>query len=223
MGKTIWGPNGGWTGKFGMSIGSLWHGQFIQRAYKPQVANPNTDAQKLQRAKFGYIASIAGALNNILEIFMESYCVHAATTVVGQFVKQNIQNVNGSTPESLEINYTELSLSAPNARLMAVMPGEVDLETPLTVKTSIEDSYYDAKFNSQSDTVYLVAYSKTANEAVISDGNAKRNTGSVEVTVPAYWQGHYIESWLVVLGDPTKELTRGKVSPSVYVGSGRIA
>lgn len=214
MGKMRMGILDGFVGKVGTVVGSFWKGMKVMRGYNEFPANPQTDKQVLQRAKFALLASMSGALLNMLHIGLKERAAKNASTEGGEFLKMNLANVNGSTPESLEVNYTELQLS--DGPLSAVMPGEIDLETPLTVKTSIEDSYYDQRFNKQTDTVYLVVYSKTGNEAVISDGNAKRNTGSVEVTVPGYWQGHYVEAWIFVEGTNT-------VSKSVYVGSGRIA
>lgn len=225
MAKFIGSAAGRFLGKFANGVGFNWKGVVYAREYLDgsRITNPRTAKQQLQRAKFGLAGSMSGVFKNFYYLLgMDKAATEQHSTPEAIFVKQNLQNISGSTPSDLEVNYTELTLTPNNQKLAAIMPGELDLETPLTIKTSIEESNYDQRFNTQLDTVYLVGYSKTGKEAVISDGNAKRNTGSVEVTVPGYWQGHYVEAWVFVRGNETNPLTRGKVSPTIYVGNGRI-
>ena len=56
----------------------------------------------------------------------------------------------------------------------------------------------------------------------ISDGTATRSSSDVDVTVPGFWQGDYVECWLFCTGYEASQF-RGQVSETVYVGEGRIA
>ena len=191
------------------------------------MANPNTDRQKLTRKKFALLGSLAGVFTEFLKMTMQAYAIAKKTTPQGQFVKQNYECFEH--PESLEqlaVEYETLSLTPPGAGLTPVAPGEANFDTPLEVSVAINDGYYNADKNSANDKVYLVVLSK-ANEfsdadVVYSDGTAKRTDDQVSVTVPSYWQGNFVETYVVVMADPLSQRA-GDWSRTLYCGSGRIA
>ena len=222
MAKTYMGPNGGWIKKFGSSVGFRWKGIDVIRAYVKYVTNPNTDAQKLQREKISIAGKLAGALNEILNMTMRRYATEKKTTPAGQFVKQTLADAITGTLGNLSVQYDHVSITAPDAHLTEVACGEANFATPLTVTVPIDDSYFDNRFNSEEDKVYLVVYSKTAGQTVVSDGTAKRDSESVSVNVPGYWQGHFVEVFAFVDADPFSKRA-GMTSPTIYCGSGRIA
>ena len=222
MAKTILGPNGGWQGKFGMSVGFTWRGLFIQRAYKSIVANPDTDAQRLQRATFALIGKLSGHVTKILKMTYRSLAVEKKSTPQGMFIEQNFSKVTGSTPQSVAIAWEDLILTPEQSELTAVAPGEANFDTPLSVEVTIDDGYSDPDWNSANDKVYLVVYSKTNDMAILSDGSAKRTDDKVTVTVPGFCQGDFVEAYVYVMADPAS-VRAGEFSRTIYCGSGRIA
>jgi len=220
MGKIRQGILDGFVGKVGTVVGSFWKGKKVMRAYNEFVANPRTNAQQLQRAKFAVLGDMGGAMNQAIKLGLHNVAQAKRSTPIGEFVRLNMANLSGQTPQTLEVDYASVVISAGD--LGAVMPGELNLDTPLAVKVPIEASNYDQRFNSQNDKVYAVVYNKTKNQCVISDGTATRSSSDVDVTVPGFWQGDYVECWLFCTGYEASQF-RGQVSETVYVGEGRIA
>jgi len=220
MGKVRQGILDGFVGKVGTVVGSFWKGKKVMRAYNEFVSNPNTQAQRLHRAKFGILADMGGSLNAALKLGLKKRADNVKSTPIGEFIRLNLANLSGQTPEQLEVDYASLTLS--EGDLGAVMPGELNLDTPLAVKVPIEASNYDQRFNSQNDTVFCVVYDKTRNQSVISDGTATRSSSDIDITVPSFWQGDYVEVWLFCTGYQASQFN-GQVSETVYVGEGRIA
>ena len=219
MGKMRMGILDGFVGKVGTVVGSFWKGKKVIRAYNEFPKQSNTDLQELQRAKFGMLGEMSGALLGALQLGLKGYAAGQVSTEVGEFVKLNMENVSGSV-HNLEVAYDKLILSKGN--LTEVALGEANFATPLTVSVPIDDSYYDSRFNSEDDIVYLIVYSKTNGTAVMSDGSVKRSDEQVSVSVPGYWQGHYVEVFAFVKSAAESD-DPYNCSQTIYCGSGRIA
>lgn len=220
MGKMRMGILDGFVGKVGTVVGAFWKGKKVMRGYNEFPANPKTSKQELQRAKFGLLASIGGALLHALHVGMKSYSDLHASTELGAFMRLNLSKVSGETPETLEVDYETLSVS--EGRLTTVALGEVDFSTPLTVSVPVDDSYLNTDFNSGDDRLYLAVYSKSGGESVLSDGTAKRTSDSVSVRVPGYWQGHFVEVY-AFMKSADSAADPEVCSKTLYCGSGRIA
>lgn len=217
----MFGPNGHYRNKFGMAVGFRWKGLNVIRVYNDSPNNPKTADQVLARAYFALAGKMAGALGDALRFTMRAFGTKNQTTPQGQFVKQNYSLISG-TADAPEIDYELISLTPTNSKLTAVALGELDVSTPLTVAVPVDDNYLDTNHNSANDKLYLVVYSKTANEMVISDGTAKRTSESVSVRVPGYWQGHFVEVYAFMAADETSARA-GEFSKTLYCGAGRIA
>ncbi len=139
----------------------------------------------------------------------------------GVTVKQEFSNINAANifPAIADTRFEALQLS--KGTLTEVACGEPNFSTPLTVSVPIDDSYSDPNFNSDDDEVYLVLFSKTSQEGIIS-APAKRSDSDVTITVPGFWQGHYVECFVIVKG-AAGAISEGKVSPTVYCSNGRIS
>lgn len=217
----MFGPNGHYRNKFGMAVGFRWKGLNVIRVYNDSPNNPKTADQVLARAYFALVGKMAGALTDVLRFTMRAFGTKNHTTPQGQFVKQNYSLVSG-TAAAPEIDYELLTLTPTNSKLTGIALGEVDMSVPLTVSVPVDDSYSDPAHNSANDKLYLVVYSKTANEMVISDGTAKRTSETVSVRVPGYWQGHFVEVYAFMAADETSARA-GEFSKTLYCGAGRIA
>ena len=65
MAKTNWGITSGFIGKLGNVVGFNWKGKNIQRALV-QGADTRSEAQILQRARFGMIGRLAKLKSDLL-------------------------------------------------------------------------------------------------------------------------------------------------------------
>ena len=225
MAKELMGPNGGWLNKFGKTVGFRWKGLDVFRVYvKPN--NPKTQEQVLNRERFGLVGYIGGALHDVLTMTMRAFAGKHHTVPQAQFVKQNYDLTSG-TVGNVEIDYELLSVTPSDSRLTPIALGELDTSVPLTLTVPVDNSYLDTNHNSANDKLYLVALAKKDNngneaEAVVSDGTAKRTSQKVDLTVPSYWQGRFVEVYAFMAADEMS-VRAGQFSRTLYCGSGRVA
>lgn len=218
MGKMRMGILDGFVGKVGTVVGSFWKGKKVIRGYNEFPSNPDTEAQRLQREKFGILGEMGGAMLTALQMGLKSVADGHVSTEVGEFVRLNMKNVSG-TVGNMEVDYEKLQLSV--GKLTQVSLGECDFNTPLTVSVPIDDSCLGPNAK-ESDKLYLVVYSKTCGRAVLSDGSATRVSEEVSVRVPGYWQGHHVEVYAFLTDADGTDSDEG-CSDTLYCGSGRIA
>lgn len=64
----IQGITGGLSGKMGSAVFRQRHGKTVVTQYQPAVANPNSDGQVVQRAKFKLVSQLAAVLNDYAAI-----------------------------------------------------------------------------------------------------------------------------------------------------------
>lgn len=140
---------------------------------------------------------------------------------MGVAIEQAFANVNDGNivQKMVDTEWDKLIIS--QGELTGVALGEANFTVPLTVSVPIDDSYSDPRYNSDDDQVFIVVYSKTNDRAIISEG-VKRTGESVSVTIPSYWQGHYVEVYAYVVG-AAGTVSEGLVSDTIYCGQGRIA
>lgn len=67
----LYGIFGKGSGKMGSSVFAISGGEQLVREYNPNVANPNTDSQIAQRAKFKLMSQIATALSGVIAMKKE--------------------------------------------------------------------------------------------------------------------------------------------------------
>lgn len=193
-------------------------GEQIARAKAEFVRNPKTSSQLLVRAKFAVLTRLAKAFDPALDLGF-ARLVDALHSSRNFFFRQNYEAVTGSTPQSLEVNFSSVTLTK-QGDIDAVTPGEANFDTPLAVKVSIEATNVDGTRNLATDKVYVMVYNETKNLGKLSDGTATRESSDVDVTVPAYWQGDYVKVYLFCTRGTGREL---QASETVYLDEGRIA
>lgn len=66
MSKAVHSPLGQWRGRTGGQVYRVSHGQQIVSAYQPKVANPRTDNQQKQRAKFNLMTRLNAITPSVL-------------------------------------------------------------------------------------------------------------------------------------------------------------
>lgn len=215
MGKMRMGILDGFVGKVGTVVGSFWKGKKVMRGYNEFPAYSNTEPQALQRAKFGLLGEMGGALLGALQIGLKSYAASKVSTEVGEFVQLNLPRVSG-TVRNLTVAYEGLELS--RGTLTSVGFDEPDLESPLTVKVGISESRTGAADAKEDDQVFVALYNKSLSKGMVNAEGVKRTDEVVEIVVPGHWQGTQVEMWGFV-----KAADSALCSGTTYLGSGTIA
>ena len=94
------------SGKLGAAVFSNNNGQQVVRQYQPNVKNPNTVAQTMQRARFKLMTQIASSMAPVIAIPKSG-----AVTSRNMFVKKNMPLVIG-TEDGAQLVYENLQLTS---------------------------------------------------------------------------------------------------------------
>ena len=179
-----------------------------------EPADPAATERRRQAAIKTLLLGMSEELQNAINIGLLTDAVAKGITVNNDFADLNNDgHIVTGTYDHLVVEYPDLILS--KGRVTTIAPGEADYDTPLQVTVAIDDGYI-SELDHANDIVYLVVYSKTSQQAVM--GSAHRDDDQVTVTVPGYWQGDFVETYIFVKDSQTED-----TSDSVYCGSGRIA
>lgn len=93
------------SGKLGAAVFSSTNGQQVVRQYQPNVKNPNTVAQTMQRARFKLMTQIASSMAPVIAIPRSG-----AVSSRNMFVKKNMPLVIG-TQDGAQLVYENLQLT----------------------------------------------------------------------------------------------------------------
>ena len=205
--------------KLGNAVGRKWRTLDVLAVYQPFVSNPNTTAQQLVRTRFGAAAHLAMCLSGAVEQGFLSICKGTKVPQRSMFIKKNWDNIHADTPGTPTIDYTEIivadgSLQTPDVVGNASFADPLAVDITLTAYSGAASPVIDAL-----DKVIAVVYDTEAQMCYMKDG--VRGDNGITVTVNSYSNGHRVHVWAFAVGAGT--LDEGKVSPSVYLGSGVIS
>ena len=200
--------------KIGTVVGRHWKSwKYTTSAYVREVKNPRTEAQQLQRARFAAIGALTSAF---LPAIMEGFNKLARRLVLTEgnvFVKKNIGAVEATTPDSVTIDYSAITIA--EGRLPEVQFGSPLFDTPLTVEVTFTPNTDDPEADAY-DTVHLFVYNPEEGRGILSEG-AARSAATASVQVPGSWNGVKVHVWGYVVND------KGICSHSTYIGNGNIS
>jgi hypothetical protein len=204
--------------KLGNAVGRKWRTLDVLAVYQPFVSNPNTEAQQLVRARFGFAASLSNALKRALLLGFAGICKGTKVPERSMFIKKNWATIHADTPDSITADYTEMVVA--EGALPECQFGNASFAEPLQVAVSMTDTS-DVEGADAHDKVYIAVYDPEAKAGVISDGRNTRADESASVNVPAYWNGHRVHVWGFAIGNGIDN--KGVISNSRYLGSGTIS
>lgn len=107
----LYGIFGKGSGKMGSSVFAIAGGEQLVREYNPNVANPNTDSQIAQRAKFKLMSQVGTALSGVIAMKKEGLVSKRNKFVSRNFALATYQNNKASVQlSSLQIAGTVTAL-----------------------------------------------------------------------------------------------------------------
>lgn len=216
--------NGGildeYRNKVGNVVGRRWRGLDVMSKYQPNVKNPNTDKQKIQRMKFAELSRIAKAFRIPLAISMAGVAAGTKNPVRGQFITRNMDAVEVVLPDTVDVDYTLLAVAAGGYSEASF--GSPAFDDPLTVEVAFS---YDVipDVTSGDDMVHVVVYNPGSGLAL--EKAVKASVGSIKVNVPNSWNGETVHVWgyTVAAEAGSRPTSPSQVSPSHYLGNGSIS
>lgn len=216
--------NGGildeYKNKVGNVVGRRWRNLDVMSKYQPNVKNPNTDKQKIQRMKFKTLSQLAKAFRIPLAISMAGVAAGTKNPVRGQFITRNMQVVDVTLPNTIDVDFDMLEVAA--GGYVEAAFGSPQFDDPLKVSVAFA---YDVipDVTSGDDMVHLVVYNPAANMAL--ESTAKASAHAVDLVVPNSWNGETVHVWgyTVAAEAGNRPTSPSQVSPSHYIGNGSIS
>lgn len=203
--------------KLGNAVGRKWRTLDVLSVYNGRPRNPRTNAQQLNRTRFGAIANLARSFNAAVKLGFKAICEGTPVPERSMFIKKNWGCVHADTPDQATFDYTEMVCaegSLPEAGFGAASFADpLSVEVPLTDTTSAEGT--DPR-----DKVYLFVYSPEATAGKLGDVKV-RSDESIACNVPSTWVGHRVHAWGFAIGAGPDN--KGITSNSRYLGSGTIS
>lgn len=200
----LYGIFGKGSGKMGSSVFAISGGEQLVREYNPNVANPNTDSQIAQRAKFKLMSQVATALSGVIAMKKEGLVSKRNKFVSRNFALASYQNgrasvalsdlqIAGSVPVIVAIvngdsgEIVQLS-GAPNREISGVVyvaldndaNGNLFVSEVKNVTDAGANNVYPATFDSLVDDKVVLAYAywPSASGSTTDFGSAIANVGT---------------------------------------------
>lgn len=208
MGKINQGILGGFSGKVGTVVGGSWKGITYMRAKAVSVANPRTEAQLSQRARFTTALRFLQPCTDFLRTGYKNYAVKQ--TAFNAAMSHTLSNaVTGAYP-AFGIDPSKVMLSR-GALTTAVNVQAVVSDGTVKVSWDDNSSLGSAK---PTDRALAIVVNPDNGEAVYKTTGTTRNSSSEMLDIPTDWTGDSAEVYLGFISDDGKE-----VANSVYGGS----
>lgn len=207
MGKINQGILGGFSGKVGTVVGGSWKGITYMRAKAVSVANPKTEAQLSQRARFIVALRFLQPCTDFLRIGYKNYAIKQ--TAFNAAMSYTLSNAITGTYPSFGIDHSKVMLSrgalTTAVNVQAVVSGG-------TVKISWDDNSSSGSAK-PTDRALAIVVNPDNGEAVYDVAGATRSSGTELLNIPPDWTGDTVEVYLGFISEDGKE-----VANSVYAG-----
>jgi len=208
MGKVKPGTLGVFSGAVGDVIYATWKGIPYVRARPASVADPRTEAQLNQRAKFALAMRFLKPCTDFIRTGYQKYAIKkTAFNAAQSYILSNA--ITGSYPD-YRIDYSRVlmsrgSLAPPFNAQVGVADGAVQISW---------DDHSVSGLADPTDNAMAIVINPEKGETVYKKAGASRIHGMETLDIPMYWAGNQVEVYLGFISDDGKD-----VSDSVYVGS----
>ena len=193
-------------------VGFNWKGQNIQRALV-QIADPRSEAQILQRARFRMISRMGSVLYDAIYEGFRHEAHSNRSTQSGLFLKHNLTTINGTDPTALTVDYPGLQLSC--GKLKGVECGTPAINGT-TLSVTVNNTAALNRRTAMTDRVYLCAYCPALEDAVC-ECVGTRTGGDFTLTVPADYADETVYVYAFVIG--ASSTNEGLASTTLYLGT----
>jgi hypothetical protein len=196
--------------KLGNAVGRKWRTLNVLAVYQPNVSNPNTEAQQMQRNRFRDASQMAMRAAGVLGIGMESYCRGNVMPPRAAFMHINYPNFRSDGDiEYAEMQFSYGALDAP------VIDGPASVSTPLKVSYHLNNDFVESLTCSSHDVIYICAYDPMLKRMFVTDSPVVRGDDEINLTFPSLVGGHRVHCYLFAVGKD-HATTEGKTSMTVY-------
>ena len=182
------------TGSFAGAVGYIDPQGRVQMRSKPEkFSDANTKKQRIVRAKFLAITSLAKAFKKT-GLGLSIVAKQNKISWSNQFVKTNYGATEGTGDAQAVTAETDFTLiTVAKGENPEVSFGSPKFDDPLTVEVAF-GANSDMPGASEDDLVYLLVYNPGDNRTILSTP-VRRASGKVTATVPNSWNGETVHVW----------------------------
>lgn len=212
MGTIKQGILGGFSGKVGTVIGASWNGIQYMRSIAASVANPRTEAQLEQRARFSAVVKFLRPITSFLRLGFKSQA--QKMTAFNAAMSYNLGNALKGTYPAYEIDYPKVMISQGN------LAGALNPAAVSTVAGKIDFSWDDNSTEAGAlaeDKAAMVVYSPLSQKAVTLSGGSTRQSGTQSVTLPDSFSGQEVQCYIAFTNANESDISDSQFVCSVVV------
>ena len=138
MAKNIYNNETFLIGRIGKLIYRTVRGKQVVSSYtKPR--DPQTRAQQLVRARYALLGRVAAFCKYVVRIGLKSEAQQTRSHPMARFMKANWQNVTGSTPATLVMNWDDLVLAKGSNKRIVLDSDHIDqTSVPGTISVAVQ-------------------------------------------------------------------------------------
>lgn len=192
MAKNIYNNETFLIGRIGKLIYRTVRGKQVVSTYtKPR--DPQTRDQQLVRARYALLGRVAAFCKYVLRIGLKSEAQQTRSHPMARFMKANWQNVTGSTPATLLMNWDDLVLAKGSNKRIVLDSDHIDqTSVPGTISVAVQEQcLVSGGFNAK-DLCYLAAVCPEVEDACLGNPAEREEATELSVTPPAWWSGHKV-------------------------------
>jgi hypothetical protein len=172
------------SGSVGGTTFSSWKGINVLKSKPTIVANPNTDAQKVQRAAMAYIVAIYRIMVAVLSLGFKEMAV--GKSAFNAFTSQNVKNaMDLSSPPTPTFTPTTFKISKGTISDTAMSSVVADKSEATVLYTFPSTAALPGQ--SATDKPIMSVFNETKLDWTSGVGVGTRSTGTSSVAIPAAW------------------------------------
>lgn len=181
---------GGFSGKVGDFIGSTCRGVEYIKNRPVKMTNPRTKSQTKQRSRFVVTQNFLRTFTPFIRIGFKNFAVNGMSAF-NAAMSYNMKNAIKEGSEGNELDYSRVlisrgSLFTTNSTSAKVVEDKLLVEWDSTIRENA----------SANDQVMVLVFNSTKIESVFDINAGKRRNASIELELPATWNGDVIETFI---------------------------
>lgn len=198
MGKAYQGMFGNWAGRTGNVVARISQGRTITGIYRRDIRNPQTLAQRAQRARFTMLAQLAARFKPLIKETYKDLDGYNYGTPQSAFVgfnfKQDPSVFTGDYPNQA-IDFTKIKPTPFSSD--GLMPEGIASEASEgAVGVTWSEGISVGQLST--DQVWLAVYNPTKKRLLATTTGVTRADRRITRSYPSSWEGDTLYAWLIV-------------------------
>lgn len=207
--KGILGP---FSGKVGTVVGSSWRGKNIMRSLPKVVSHTPSESQELQRKKFSFVSEFLTPIANVITLYFGSNS--SEKTRMNQAMSYHLKNAVDYVAPNYEMLYNRVLIS--KGDLTGTENATAGAPAPNEIKFNWEDNSGQGEALA-TDVLVVVVY-EPINQLYYTSLNAGvRSDANTTVTLPTYFAGFEVYSWITFASADGKRYATSSALPGVTI------